>query len=188
VTAERSDGPILRWLRTRSDRVSRKLTEEQCTLLAQKPPEASIAPRPETSAVILHHSATPDGSVSLFRVLHRAVFGWDDVGYHFVIGNGSFSPDGAVEEGRPREATGAHARGFNEKSLGICLVGDFSDSMPTPCQVSSLAGLLSELLRIYGLGAEAILLHREVPGCVTECPGARFTRKYLESDILPPVR
>lgn len=102
VTAERSDGPILRWLRTRSDRVSRKLTEEQCTLLAQKPPEASIAPRPETSAVILHHSATPDGSVSLFRVLHRAVFGWDDVGYHFVIGNGSFSPDGAVEEGRPR--------------------------------------------------------------------------------------
>ncbi len=188
MTAERSDGSILRWLRTRSDKVPRKLSEEQCTLLAQEPPEASIAPRPETSAVILHHSATPDGSVPLFRVLHRAVFGWDDIGYHFVIGNGSFSPDGAVEEGRRRGAIGAHARGYNEKSLGICLVGDFSDSMPTPCQVSSLADLLSELLRIYGLGAEAILLHREVPGCVTECPGALFTRKYLESDILPPVR
>lgn len=179
---------MLRWLRTRSDKVPRDLSEEQCVLLARKPPEASLSPRLRTSALVLHHSATPDGSAPLFRVLHRAVFAWDDIGYHFVIGNGSFSPDGVVEEGRPGRTIGAHARGFNEESIGICLVGDFGGSLPTAGQISSLAGLISKLMRIYGLGAENILLHREVPGCVTECPGANFTRDYLESEILTRVR
>jgi N-acetyl-anhydromuramyl-L-alanine amidase AmpD len=44
--------------------------------------------------------------------------GWLGCGYHFVI-----KRDGTVEDGRPLEKTGAHVRGMNSKSKGICLVG-----------------------------------------------------------------
>jgi len=44
--------------------------------------------------------------------------GWRDIGYHFVI-----KRDGTLQFGRPLEQSGAHARGFNKASIGICMVG-----------------------------------------------------------------
>ena len=40
------------------------------------------------------------------------------IGYHFVI-----DTDGTVETGRKEGETGAHVKGHNLNSLGICLVG-----------------------------------------------------------------
>ena len=44
--------------------------------------------------------------------------GWADIGYHYVIRR-----NGVVEKGRPIEEEGAHAKGHNGDSIGICLVG-----------------------------------------------------------------
>lgn len=44
--------------------------------------------------------------------------GWSDIGYHYVV-----KRDGTIQLGRPIERAGAHARGFNKNSIGICLVG-----------------------------------------------------------------
>lgn len=44
--------------------------------------------------------------------------GFNDVGYHYVIRR-----DGTVEKGRDENVIGAHVRGFNSDSIGICLVG-----------------------------------------------------------------
>jgi N-acetyl-anhydromuramyl-L-alanine amidase AmpD len=44
--------------------------------------------------------------------------GWSGVGYHFVIRR-----DGTVENGRGINEMGAHCRGYNAESIGICLVG-----------------------------------------------------------------
>ena len=55
---------------------------------------------------------------------------------------------------------GAHALGFNDKSIGICLIGvkDF-----TPRQMSALRTLVSELCIHYGLTAKNVVGHYETP-------------------------
>ena len=48
--------------------------------------------------------------------------GYDDIGYHWVIGR-----NGAVKQGREEKTQGAHclAKGKNRGTIGICLVGGF---------------------------------------------------------------
>jgi len=70
--------------------------------------------------IIIHCSATPEGkdfSVQTIREWHLAR-GWSDIGYHFVIGL-----DGELHEGRPIERTGAHCKGHNYDSIGVCYIG-----------------------------------------------------------------
>ncbi len=46
--------------------------------------------------------------------------GWDGIGYHYVIRR-----DGRHEKGRAHETVGAHVKGYNGSSLGICMVGGY---------------------------------------------------------------
>ncbi len=76
--------------------------------------------------LIIHCTATPEGrdhSVGEIRRWHRQR-GWNDIGYHFLI-----RLDGRIEKGRPIERIGAHARGHNSDSIGICYVGGCSGKM-----------------------------------------------------------
>lgn len=84
--------------------------------------------------IILHCSDSPYGNVALIDEWHRKR-GFDRIGYHFVILNGypteqayrlkqpQFWLDGTAQIGRPVEAVGAHAKGYNRTSVGICLIG-----------------------------------------------------------------
>lgn len=49
--------------------------------------------------------------------------GWSDCGYHFIINR-----FGTVETGRNLDRIGAHVKGHNTGSIGICLVGGRSDN------------------------------------------------------------
>lgn len=51
------------------------------------------------------------------RKWHKAR-GWSDIGYHYVIDR-----DGTIATGRPESRIGAHVRGHNTGSIGICLIG-----------------------------------------------------------------
>jgi len=96
---------------------------------------------------VVHHSATATGGAVAFDKYHREVNGWDELGYDFVIGNGTDTPDGYVEVGSRwrKQKTGAHCKTadnyFNEHGIGICLVGDFTRTSPTPRQMASLVRL-----------------------------------------------
>ena len=70
--------------------------------------------------LVVHCSDTPDDAALTGRDIHQMHlgFGWDGVGYHRVIGR-----DGVVEPGRPDYWIGAHVKGFNDVSLGVCLIG-----------------------------------------------------------------
>ena len=115
--------PLIPWLMGLG--VSTKgMTEEDCQKAAAPPDPIGCDRLLQVTALVVHHSATESGGARAFRVLHRLVRGWRDVGYHFIIGNGTHSPDGCLERGRPEGFRGAHAKGANEFSLGICLVGD----------------------------------------------------------------
>lgn len=71
------------------------------------------------SLIIVHCSANKAGSalraVDIDRY-HRSL-GWNCCGYHYVI-----PTDGAIETGRPEELTGAHCKGHNSHSIGVCYI------------------------------------------------------------------
>jgi N-acetyl-anhydromuramyl-L-alanine amidase AmpD len=69
------------------------------------------------------------------------------IGYHYVI-----DLDGAVYNGRHLREVGAHAVGYNARSVGICLVGGAEPvGRYTEAQWSSLAKVVAMLLADYGL-------------------------------------
>src|SRR4030042_5047286 len=85
-----------------------------------------VTTKPRWHTIVVHHSGTVQGSAAAFDAYHRQR-GWDGLGYHFVIGNGTLSSDGCIETGYRwwEQRDGAHAKEHNKKTVGICLVGDF---------------------------------------------------------------
>ena len=59
--------------------------------------------------------------VRSYQNYHMGTKGWSDIAYNFVVGE-----DGNVYEGRGWNAVGAHTYGYNEESIGICIIGDFT--------------------------------------------------------------
>lgn len=103
--------------------------------------------RKKTTLICVHCAATRpemDIGVSEIREWHLAR-GFSDIGYADVIRR-----DGRVEEGRHIDDVGAHAKGYNEVSVGICLVGGVDkknrpENNFTDAQFKSL----KRLLRFY---------------------------------------
>jgi hypothetical protein len=125
-------------------------------------------------AIVIHHSATPMGGAARFDREHREK-GWDELGYDFVIGNGTETGDGQVEVGSRwvKQKIGAHAKTpdnwYNEHGIGICLVGNFDSARPSPAQMRSLAKLVSFMMRTYHIPADHIVGHGDTKA--TQCPG-----------------
>ena len=131
------------------------------------------APRnPAFTSIVLHHSATHGGSAAAFERNHRTRLG--GLAYHFIIGNGSGTPDGVVEVGyRWRDQIpGPHTKNqeVNLESIAICLVGDLETGAPSKKQMAALLDLLEKLCREGRIPAERIRSHREVDN-ETLCPG-----------------
>jgi N-acetylmuramoyl-L-alanine amidase len=70
--------------------------------------------------LIVHCSDTPNSENLKATDIHQMHlgFGWDGIGYHKVI-----LRSGKEENGRPEYWIGAHTKGKNLVSLGICLIG-----------------------------------------------------------------
>ena len=137
--------------------------------------------------IILHHSAGKVGGAVRFDGMHKAR-GWDGVGYDFVVGNGSDTADGEIETTfRWREQRdGAHAKGWNDLAIGICLVGNFEETDPTPKQAAAVARLVRHLRRRFSVPPERIVGHGVVGA--TQCPGKRFSIPALVTASAPEAR
>lgn len=102
--------------------------------------------------IIVHCTATPEGldyTVNQIRQWHKQR-GFKDIGYHYVIYR-----DGSIHKGRPENQVGAHCKGHNNISLGVCYVGGLSKDGKTPkdtrteAQKKSLIELLTSLKKKY---------------------------------------
>lgn len=85
--------------------------------------------RKHTDYIIIHCAATrASQNIDIKDVdrWHRAK-GWRMVGYHFFI-----KRDGTLQEGRRLMDGGAHASGYNDKSIGICMAGGVASDDKTP--------------------------------------------------------
>jgi len=112
--------------------------------------------------LVVHCSDTPDDQPLRaidIQDMHLG-FGWDGVGYHYVIGR-----DGLCEAGRPEYWQGAHVKGVNDHSLGVCLIGRNSF---TDAQMHSLEALLRRWQSKYP-GA-IVLGHRDAVETHKTCP------------------
>ena len=112
--------------------------------------------------IILHCSATRAGQCYTLEQCRRDHIrrGLQDIGYHYYV-----TRDGIVHEGRPLAMAGAHCKGHNKYSIGICyeggldVMGEAADTR-TKAQRKSLRELLIRLHREY---PDAIILgHRDL--------------------------
>ena len=136
--------------------------------------------------VVVHHSANATGSYDQIDREHRKIQGWDGCGYHFVIGNGSDSPDGQIEVARrwANQKHGLHCRNgknpeVNEYGIGICLIGNLDDAPPTPKQVAAAKALVAYLADRYEIPTDAVGTHAELAGSPTACPGKHFPEEQI---------
>lgn len=99
-------------------------------------------------SIILHCSASPNGrhhTAADIDSWHKQR-GWSGIGYHFVV-----LTSGLVENGRPVSQIGAHTRGHNQNSIGICMIG--TDKFYAS-QFVALRSLVVSLCAEYNLDLE----------------------------------
>ncbi len=155
----------------------------------------------DISAIFVHHTATGNDyecsdSPSVIRGIYRyhvKSSGWRDIGYNFLV-----DKCGNIYEGRSggvsKAVFGAHTLGFNEHTMGIAVLGDYSEEEPSREALSAVARLAAWKLGIYGRDPEGMTSlvsggsnrypkgtqvrmnvisgHRD--GFATQCPGTRL--------------
>lgn len=94
--------------------------------------------------------------------------GFANIGYHYYIAR-----DGVVHAGRPVNQEGAHATGYNRRSIGVCYEGglnarDRPADTRTPAQKETLRLLLERLKTDYPNAS--VVGHRDLPGVRKDCP------------------
>ncbi len=154
-------------------------------------PSNNCPPNPDPSItnvthLIIHHSAGTNTSSNWAAIVrsiwdfHVNTRGWSDIGYNWLI-----DPNGKLYEGRGANVLGAHFCGTNSGTMGICVMGDYTNIVPTDEAKAILTHLLSwkacnvnidplgEAFHLSsGLTLKNISGHRD--GCATQCPGNSF--------------
>jgi len=145
--------------------------------------------------IVIHHTATSSGNVEQINQehLHRTdAHGnhWLGIGYHFVIGNGDGMPDGQIEPTFRwnQQLQGAHAgvEAYNQRGIGISLVGNFEETSPTVGQLASVKRLVAILAAEYGILPENIVGHGDITA--TACPGRLFPMAEVRQSVALSLR
>jgi len=163
-----------------------------------------VAYNPKVQKLIVHHTGTPN-DITDYPGLARSIYanelnnGYLDIAYNWLI-----DPNGRIYEGRwardyppgylhsgernRQNVMGAHALHFNQNTIGIGLMGDYSDVAHTHAMVSALTTMLTWKCARWGInplgtdpyvnsqgahikGLANICGHRDT--YATACPGAR---------------
>lgn len=128
--------------------------------------------------LVIHYSATPieiATSAADIDERHRQR-GFYEIGYHRFIRR-----NGLIEHGRDlsqagRFEQGAHSKGENGASIGICYEGGVTLASPrtgfdsrTAAQIKSMIKEIRELKKRYPNAK--VVGHRDMPSAATQCPG-----------------
>ena len=141
--------------------------------------------------IIIHHSANGGlnpqfNSVNLY---HKERFNFISslglyVGYHYFV-----ESTGEVIKARLEKEEGAHTRGQNLSSVGICLAGNFDYQMPTAAQRNALVKLIDEIQVRWYIRENEIYPHRAFgdTSCYGKMLGNEWAREtysqYKKKDI-----
>jgi len=107
---------------------------------------------------VVHHTAgsndySKEESADIIRGIyayHAQTLGWCDIGYHVLV-----DKYGQIFEGRAggldKPVQGAHTGGFNENTVGIAMMGDYTSADPTQEEIDSVGRFLGWRLNKAGL-------------------------------------
>ncbi len=110
----------------------------------------------------------------------RSKLGWY-IGYQWFI-----DTSGKLFQGRREDEEGAHKKGWNTKSIGICLRGNLQITKPTNQQLKTLQKLLDDIKLRWDI--DKIYAHSDLSA--TLCPGQHlmsFIEKYRQKPIKEPI-
>lgn len=151
----------------------------------------TYAKRRRTEFIIVHTAAgimTRD-AVHADHIRNRK---WKGIGYNLYI-----ERNGQLVDGRGEDAIGAHAEGYNSKSIGISYSGCAQKYPPTnqpfnnaisgetitQNQLNVLISTIKNLQQKYNIPKDKVLGHTETPGVGKACPCINMDE--LRSKILP---
>ena len=162
-------------------------------IIEQLPQHASKRyARRETSdikRVIIHHTGTP-ANITVQRIAEFLVDRRDLPGitYHFCI-----TDQGLAYQTQPLVAMAAHAGQNSRDSIGLALIGNFTDAPPPQAQLNATAFVLAQLLGRLKLTTNDVFGYQEIER--TQSPGATWpswkptlltlTNNLLTSDTTP---
>ena len=137
--------------------------------------------------IIIHHSATKDGKtvswddIKRYHIYHND---WDDIGYHFGIE----AVDNSYEilMGRMPNVQGAHCRGHNHNTIGICCVGNYDLIQPSKFMLVKLTQLLDWLIFEYNIKISNIKGHRDFAS--KSCPGKLFDLENVRRNLHEKIK
>lgn len=129
--------------------------------------------------IIWHHTGDSFNGQQLEKVdaYHKGLGfpqsskGWY-VGYHWFI-----EKSGAYIQTRRDDEIGAHTKGLNNESIGVCFAGNFDEEEPTQNQIWAAEALILDLLNQHNLTFNAIQPHRWHRD--TDCPGKLLDDYWL---------
>ena len=128
--------------------------------------------------IIFHHCARSIWSPEDINEYHKER-GFIGIGYHYYI-----RKDGSIYKGRDEDSIGAHTKGENNNSIGICLEGNFEIENITEVQKESLVSLSLYIINKYNI--IDMMGHRVY--AETLCPGKNFNENELKSNIIKKLR
>ena len=128
--------------------------------------------------IIIHCSATKAGRDFHAKDIDKwhKERGFDEIGYHVVI-----DLDGTVENGRSVSKPGAHCKGHNTDSIGVCYIGGLDDK-GNPCdtrteaQKQALLDVVWTYKKIYPNAK--VVGHRDMPNVHKACPCFNAKEEY----------
>jgi len=143
--------------------------------------------------IILHHSLTKDsGTVSwqAIRQYHMETLGWDDIGYHYGIEFINKNNHRAkvlqtnhyeILTGRMLTEVGAHCKGMNQRSIGICFVGNFDLYKPDHLMWMLGLRLVNSLMEVFYIPKNHVYGHRKFAS--KSCPGWSFNMNEFKDQL-----
>ena len=127
---------------------------------------------------VIHHTATQNGEdpINMMKAIyyyHTYSLNLGDIGYNYLI-----DQYGNIYEGKlgGEEAKGYHAgTNGNPESIGISLLGTFTDEVPTQAARDALTRLMAEKAAFHNINLiwqTTVFAHRDF--MATACPGNSF--------------
>lgn len=136
--------------------------------------------------IAIHSSATRENQDYSVEQLTRDHIerGFATIGYHYYI-----TKDGIIHKGRPIERMGAHVKGYNLRSIGICYEGGLDkEGNPKDTRTGEqkialknlLMIVLDKLNRMEEQNPDKVVIkgHREFPNVNKECPCFNANQEY----------
>lgn len=124
----------------------------------------NLAKRSTIDMIVLHHADAKSCSAKQIHWWHICR-GYSGIGYHYFV-----DKQGKIYKGRPDNVIGAHAKGYNSTSIGICFEGAFTKETMPKVQVQAGKELVAYLKKKYNINK--VKKHKDL--MATDCPGSLF--------------